>query len=131
MEIFLLICILIISSYIDIKNEVVYSPFNIAISLLAFISNIINGYSKVDIVLGLIFIPLILCFINLIKNNSIGNGDIEFISCMGLYLGYKKQVIAFFIGILAVFLYSFVNKKERYPLIPFLSFGFALIVLIP
>ena len=101
-----------------------------AISLLAFVNNIVNGYTLLNIILGYLVIPLMLCLINYIKSNSIGDGDIEFISSMGIYLGYQKQVLAFFIGILTVFVYSLINKKERYPLIPFLSFGFICVILI-
>lgn len=119
-----------ISCYLDIKDNTVYSPFNISISLLGFSFNVINGYKKVDIILGFSLIPLILTIINMFKNESIGDGDIEFISSMGIFIGYQKQVLAFFIGILLVFIYSFIHKKERYPLIPFLSFGFIIVLLI-
>lgn len=130
MEIFLLLVILLISSYIDIKENVVYSPFNMSISLLSFTFNVVNGYRKADIILGFTLIPLILMIINMFKNESIGDGDIEFISSMGIFIGYQKQVLAFFIGILLVFIYSTIHKKERYPLIPFLSFGFIITLLI-
>ena len=130
MEVFLLFIILVISSYLDYEKNIVYSPFNMAISLLALIHNIINDYNSRDILLGYLLIPLILFLINYVKNNSIGDGDIEFLSSMGIYLGYQKQVIAFFIGILVVFIYSLINKKERYPLIPFLSFGFVITLVI-
>lgn len=130
MEVFLSIFVLAISSYIDIKHHVVYMPFNIVIVLIGFVYNVINKYIIIDILLGYILIPFILIIINIFKKDSIGDGDIEFISSMGIFLGYRRQAIAFFIGILSLFLYSLIYKKERYALIPFLSFGFIVVLLI-
>lgn len=130
MEAFLLITILTISSYIDIKHHIVYMPFNIAIVLIGFVYNVIKKYIIIDVLLGYIFIPFILIIINTFKKDSIGDGDIEFISSMGIFLGYYRQTIAFFIGILSLFIYSLIYKKERYALIPFLSFGFIVVLLI-
>ena len=129
MVIFLLITILFISSFLDIKQEIVYSPFNICIVLLGFVKHISGFYDCLDIVLGYVFIPIILLILNVYKKDSIGYGDIEFISAMGIFLGYKKLVYAFFISVIFLFIYSRIVKKERYPFIPFLSIGFVIVLI--
>ena len=129
MEVYLLIIILFISSFLDIKQEIVYSPFNICIVLLGFVKHISGFYDCLDIILGYIFIPIILLILNAYKKDSIGYGDIEFISAMGIFLGYKKLVYAFFISVIFLFIYSRIVKKERYPFIPFLSIGFVIVLI--
>lgn len=121
---------MIISSYLDIKSYIVYTPLNITILLLAFFKHVFYKENLVNILFGLIVIPLILIILNYIKKDSIGDGDIEYLSALGFYFGYKLEVYAFFIGIFMIFIYSILIKKDKYPLIPFISIGFIAILLI-
>ena len=127
---FLLIIVMIISSYLDIKSYIVYTPLNITILLLAFFKHVFYKENLINIIFGLIVIPLILIILNYIKKDSIGDGDIEYLSALGFYFGYKMEVYAFFIGIFMIFIYSILIKKDKYPLIPFISIGFIAILLI-
>lgn len=122
----LIITIFILSSYIDIKSNNVYSPLNMLILVLGLVKHITSNFNIINILMGISVIPLVLLILNLIKRDSIGLGDIEYISALGFYYGYYIQTISLFISTILLLIYSLLNKKKRYPFIPFLSIGFML-----
>lgn len=130
MDTFIVIYILLISAYIDLKTYYVLVPLNILILIVGLFVHLNEPYELLDVLLGISVLPTILIVINKVQKDSIGNGDIELIASMGFYFGYRKLVISFFIAILSLALYSLFKKKRYYPLIPFLSFSFILILFI-
>ena len=126
----MILIILFISSIIDIKTRYVYSPLNILVLLLGLIKHLTSSFNLIDILLGLTVIPSTLILLNIIKKESIGDGDIEYLSALGFYYGYQIQVLAFFLSVLLIFFYSLFNKKKRYPMIPFISLSYLIVLYI-
>lgn len=120
MRIFIIVIICSILSYQDIKNKLIYSPLN---CLLLLVGLATNNNSNINNILGILLIPIILYLINYLYKQIIGEGDIEFISASGLILGFVNQNIMLFISCLIAYIYMFITKKESIPMIPFLSIG--------
>lgn len=121
----LLIILLLISSYIDIKTNLV----DLRLDILILLISIFNIKSISECFLCLL-LPISLILINIIsKKEVIGYGDIELLFCVSFYLGYKSQVISFFIATLTCFLYSLIKKTSKVAFVPFISFGIIICLL--
>ena len=127
MRIIIIFLICTILSIQDIKYGMIYSPLNCVILLVGFATNNISIINKIS---GLIIIPVILLIINHLHKRIIGEGDIEFISASGLYLGFAKQNILLFISCIMALIYMTITKKESIPMIPFLSIGLIICLLL-
>lgn len=86
--------------------------------------------------LGAILIALPLWIITRLRPDALGEGDVIFMAISGFYLGANGIAYAFLIGILAALLYAIslllwrnANIKTAIPLIPFLSFGIAALMM--
>ncbi len=122
---FFYVVILIFTSFYDLRTKTIPDIIHLLIFLIALI--------KVDLapsILGFIFVPLPFLIPALMKENSIGGGDIKFMAVSGFLLGFKRGVLASIIGlILAVIVSSIyykvnkIDKSESFPLAPFLSIG--------
>ena len=120
-----ILCIILTTQ--DIKYRMIYSPLNCLLLIVGFAT---NNNSFAYSLLGVILIPLILLIINKYYKEIIGDGDIEFISASGLILGFVNQNIMLFISCLIAFIYMFITKKESIPMIPFLSIGLIICLLL-
>jgi len=120
MKYFILVTILLISSYIDIKSKDVYLINNLIIFILGLLN--IND-NLISHLLGLI-IPLILLIIYIFDSSLIGLGDIEFLVASSFYLGYKYAIYQIFIASLLGIVYILISKRKEIAFIPFLSIGF-------
>ena len=75
-------------------------------------------------------------FIVGIVTGGMGGGDIKLMFCIGLLLGYKLVLVAFFFGIILAAVVSIIlvvafgkNRKFGVPLVAFMSFGYLVAVL--
>lgn len=125
----IILLILLVSCILDIKSYIVFTPFNIFILIMGLFKHIATSYNFLDVILGISIIPIILMIINHIKEDSIGNGDIELLSALGFYFGYKYLVVILFMASLTNFLFSLVYPKEKYPFVPFITLGTFLVVI--
>lgn len=123
MDILLILPILIIQSIKDIKSNYINGCLNILLVIIGFIKNILVNESIKEYLLGLIVIPLTLLLLNIIKKDSIGDGDIEYLSAIGFFVGYRNIVISLFISTILLLMYSLYKKKRKYPFIPFITIG--------
>ena len=126
MEIFIIIVCVILSIQ-DIEEQMIYSPLN---SLLLILGLINSNHSIISKICGIVAIPTILFLINKYIKVIIGEGDIEFISAAGLILGFYSQSIMLFISSLLAGIYMLITKKKSIPMIPFLSIGLFLCLLL-
>ena len=127
MRITLVIAICSLLSIQDIKYQMIYSPLNCLLLLVGLATN--NNILVLNI-LGIMLIPIILILINYFYREIIGDGDIEFISAAGLLLGFINQNIMLLITCILSLIYMLITKKKSIPMIPFLSVGLIICLLL-
>lgn len=84
----------------------------------------------VSAVLGLMLVPLPYFIMALLKENSIGGGDIKLMGACGFYLGlqagYVASILGLMLAIIIHFAYSVIGNKKatkNIPLGPYLGAG--------
>ena len=84
----------------------------------------------VSAVLGLMLVPLPYFIMALLKENSIGGGDIKLMGACGFYLGlqagYMASILGLMLAIIIHFAYSMIGDKKvikNIPLAPYLGAG--------
>ncbi len=139
----LLASVLLVLSLIDLDiHEIVHSML-----LLVLVLGVINfvfsffSFSLTDTVwwehlVGAFVISLPL-FLLMIFTGGIGGGDVKLMFCLGLLLGYKLTLVAFFFGIVIAALAAIVlrvafgrGSKYQVALVPFLSLGTMIALLV-
>lgn len=97
----LMISSLIALSVIDFRTYEIPVGFNIFILVLGAIRIITDYHSWPEYVIGLVAVsvPLLLIFYAT-KGRGIGGGDVKLMGAVGLLLGWKLVVLAFFLGCL-------------------------------
>lgn len=97
---------------------------------------LIGGLFEVEFapaLLGLVLVPLPLLAAALIKEGSIGGGDIKLMGACGFMLGVKRGYIALMLGLfLAVMIQAAYAKEENkgFALVPYLAVGCLLALLV-
>lgn len=83
----------------------------------------ILGFFSVSIILGLIYI--------LTKRRGVGGGDIKLMAVSGLMLGWRKNILAFFMGGILALAAFFFRKADsrRFPFGPYLAAGIFISIL--
>ena len=128
--------VLLLLSLIDLDIKEVPHSLLFAVLLLgvmlfvfSFFSFSLTGVAWWEHLVGAVVIALPL-FLLMMFTGGVGGGDVKLMFCLGLLLGYKLTLVAFFFGIIlaalvAVFLRICCGKGGKYqlPLVPFLSFG--------
>ncbi len=121
--------LLLAASYTDIKRREI--PDTVCVIL------VLTGFQKFSFqnLLG-IFVALPFLIAAMLKENSIGGGDIKLTASVGFVLGFWKGIYGLIIGLtLLIFFYiilrvsSIIRKKQvaknlSMPLAPFLGIGF-------
>ena len=114
---YIIFIILLFQSLCDIFNNDVYTIFNISLLLIGVITN----YNHIIYYLiSSLILPIILLLIKLLTN-AIGGGDIEMLFCLGFIFKFNEICLILLIASILNIIYSFINKKEKYAYIPFLS----------
>lgn len=120
-------CILIYASYVDKKFEIVESKTYFLLCIVSIV------YAKELIfyhLIGAVIITApILIFAAL--TNSMGGGDIKFIFLNTMIQGMSKSYFSVMVGFLIVVIHYLIKKlfrrnqkKEKMPLVPYLSIGY-------
>ncbi len=126
-----LISVLIVASFLDIKSLEIPDGVSLWIAALGVISFFIPGLLWWERVLGIFAASLPLFIIFLITDgNAMGMGDIKFMAAAGLLLGYKLALLSLFssaifgsiIGILLI-VSKKKGRKDPIPFVPMLSLG--------
>lgn len=119
----------IYAGIIDYKTREIPNKVHIIILLLS----LININLKQSLI-GLILLPIPFIIPIFIDYNSVGGGDIKLIGAMGAFLGFKKGIIALIISLtLALILNLLIfkkNKKEIFPLAPYMAIGSFITILL-
>lgn len=125
--------ILIVLAVIDIKTKYVYdsviSILGISGVVFILIEFFINKEVNVfNIIFGVIIPSIIVTIFAYFK--SMGWGDVEVIACVGLFLGFKLNMLNLYIsiiiaGIYSIFLIIFrkIYKKQTIAFVPYIAFS--------
>lgn len=119
------IMLLIYAAMIDLKTRTIPDHIPMLIILIGLID-----MEPVSAVLGLIFVPLPYFIMALLKENSIGGGDIKLMGACGFYLGIQAGYVASVLGLMLALIihlaYSVIGNKKatkNIPLGPYLGVG--------
>lgn len=127
----IIIAIMIYASYKDVKTREISDKVHIAIIILS----LLNLNLNFNMVVGLIIVPLPY-LIQGIKYGGIGGGDIKFMGALGFHLGILKGTYAGIIGLtISVVIVSIISRRKKeknmsYPLIPYLTVGAIMMMMI-
>jgi leader peptidase (prepilin peptidase)/N-methyltransferase len=117
--------ILTIAAIIDARTRTVANYIPVLIILIRLIN-----IEPVSAILGMILVPLPFFIMALLKENSIGGGDIKFMGACGFYLGLQAGYMASLFGLLLAIIihliYSMIIGKkinDSIPLVPYLGAG--------
>lgn len=122
------ILILFIASLEDFRTHLVSDKIHVVIFFLG----LLRCCFAVSIV-GMVITAMPFFLAALLSDGKIGGGDVKFMAAVGFYLGASQGVLALMIGLFLAVIYGCVIKKvknEPLPLIPFLSVGSAVALLI-
>ncbi|MDF1616171.1 prepilin peptidase [Petrocella sp. FN5] len=119
------IMLLTYASMIDLRTRTIPDHIPMLIILIGLID-----MEPVSAVLGLILVPLPYFIMALLKENSIGGGDIKLMGACGFYLGlqvgYVASVLGLMLALIIHFAYSVIGNKKvtkNIPLGPHLGAG--------
>ena len=129
----LLLCVIIVISFIDIDTMEIPDGSHFFILALAAGSYLINQPELSSILLGGIVIALPLFLIAWLTHGGIGGGDIKLMAASGLFLGFANTLLAGIIGIIIGGFYAaclmLIKKREGksyMALGPFLALGISI-----
>jgi leader peptidase (prepilin peptidase)/N-methyltransferase len=119
------IMLLTYAAMIDLRTRTIPDHIAMLIILIGLID-----MEPVSAVLGLILVPLPYFIMALLKENSIGGGDIKLMGACGFYLGlqagYVASILGLMLAIIIHFAYSMIGNKKatkNIPLGPYLGAG--------
>jgi leader peptidase (prepilin peptidase)/N-methyltransferase len=133
LTVFIVFAILAAITFIDMDTQYIPPELNILLAVVGVISIwTLPGASIVQRIIGVFVISLPLILIVLVVPDGFGGGDIKLMAAAGVLLGWKGNVIAFFIGLVLGGIYGIYllstrkkGKKEHFAFGPFLSIGIA------
>lgn len=134
LTLFLVYGILTAIAFIDIDTQYIPPVLNIILAVLGILSIwSLPGPTLLERGIGIFCISLPLLCIVLIKPEGFGGGDIKMMAAAGILLGWKANLVAFFIGLIlggAYGAFLLITKKkgkgEHFAFGPFLSIGIAI-----
>lgn len=113
--------ILIFVAYHDARTKEIPDAVHILIILTALI-----GINPINSIVGLIVVPLPFLLIAILKESSIGGGDIKLMGACGFLLGMVGGFFASITGLILALCFNFYKRKgksESFPLAPYLAVG--------
>ena len=115
--------ILLLASFSDIKSRECDDWLHVMIVIVAFIGFELSGMPSM--LLSAFVISLLMILSIFIGKGRIGGADIKLCIASSLVLGLKGSVIGLTLGlVLAILMNIKRNKKEGFPLVPYLATGF-------
>lgn len=128
----LFVAVLIYASYCDIKTRIIPDKVHVMIILLGLIQ-----VSWLDSILGICLVPLPFLVVALLKEGSMGGGDIKLVGACSFFLGFSNGLLGSSVGlafgILVNMLYFWYMKLDytgKVALVPYLGIGFMYNILI-
>ncbi len=131
---FLFTLMLTIITFVDVDTQIIPPVFNVTIFALGVVAIfLVKDVTILARVIGMLCISLPLFLIVLVIPEGFGGGDIKMMFAAGFLLGWKRTVIAFFIGLIVGGLYGGIclirrkyGKKDHFAFGPCLAVGLAL-----
>ena len=115
--------ILLLASFSDIKSRECDDWLHVMIVIVAFVGFEVSAIPSM--LLSSFVISLLMILSIFIGKGRIGGADIKFCIASSLVLGLKGSVIGLTLGlVLAILMNIKRNKKEGFPLVPYLATGF-------
>lgn len=122
----LFIAVLVYASYCDIKTRIIPDKVHVMIILLGLID-----VDWIPSILGLLLVPLPFLVVALVKEGSMGGGDIKFVGACSFYLGVFGGTVGSCVGLgfgilinMLYFGYKNAEYNGKIALIPYLGMGF-------
>ena len=122
----LFVVVLIYASYCDIKTRIIPDKVHVMILLLGLIQ-----VSWLDSILGMLFVPLPFLAVALLKEGSMGGGDIKLVGACSFFLGFSNGLVGSSVGlafgILVNVLYIWCMRLDysgKFALVPYLGIGY-------
>lgn len=105
-EVLVIILFLLVCSYYDIKERVVYTNICVAFFILAIIVELLLGDKGILVILYGILPAIFIFIVSIISNESIGKGDAFIFLIVGIMLGCIDTLIIFVMALLIIVMYS-------------------------
>ncbi|MFA7676202.1 MAG: prepilin peptidase [Candidatus Shapirobacteria bacterium] len=128
---FLIVVLLAFSAGFDWKYMILPDFSTIILIIIAFLGVIFDESNIIPYLLSVLISAGFLLILNLItKGKGMVMGDVKFALFMGLFLGYPKIIIAFYVAFIVGAIYGIIlmifkkaKKKSQVPFGPFLILG--------
>ena len=128
----LIIVLLVFSAVFDLKYMILPDFSTVILIIISFLILLINKENIFLNLLTMLGSAGFLLILNLItKGKGMGMGDVKLAVFMGLFLGYPKIVVTFYVAFIIGAIYGLIlmilkkaNKKSQVPFGPFMILGF-------
>ncbi|MCT4563552.1 MAG: A24 family peptidase [Maledivibacter sp.] len=127
----LFVVVLIYASYCDIKTRIIPDKVHVMIILLGLIR--VNWF---DSILGLLLVPLPFLVVALLKEGSMGGGDIKLVGACSFFFGFSNGLVGSSVGLAFGILvniiyiwYMRLNYTRKIALVSYFGIGYAFVIL--
>ena len=136
---FLWLCVLIEIAWIDHKTMTIPDQCNLLLCLIGMLSVwTMQGLSLSARFLGMTVISIPMILTDLVVPGGFGGGDIKLMAAAGLMLGWRRNITAAILAVMAGGIYALyllitgkADRKDSFAFGPFLCGGLATALLIP
>lgn len=130
---FLFLCVLTVVSFVDMDTMEIPFSLVIAAALMGVLSVLFfPEISFVERVIGIFCVSVPLYLLTVAVPGAFGGGDIKLMAACGIFLGWKLNLLALFLGVMGGGIYGFwllaAKRKKRtdhFAFGPFLCLGMA------
>lgn len=134
----ILVSLLIICSFIDLRNKIIPNKITYPGIILGFILSLFfNHITFTSALLGLLIPAGLLFLIALIFKKGMGMGDVKLVAMIGTFIGWQDTLLSIFIGSLLGSVIGLIligtdsiERRTRIPFGPFISIGTVVMLLI-
>ena len=122
--IYLFVTAVFIIGGIDKEHHIIPDSLILYLSLISILKIIVNAFmeiSAISNIIGFLVIPIILLIINLVlsklnkENFKISFGIIKYLAFLGLFFGFKGQIIIILFMLITVGIVNIFHKYEKIP----------------
>ena len=115
---FFMCAILTVIAFIDWDTMTIYDSTNVIVALAGVVSYFLfDDISWLDRLIGVFVISLPMYLLVLWKEGAFGGGDIKLFAALGIFMGWKLNLLTFFIAVVTGGLYAGIllsrKKKKR------------------
>lgn len=133
---YLFATILLVAGYIDLKTKTIPNYIHVLIILVGLIN--IKWVYIFQSIIGLFVVPLPFLIVSILKENSIGGGDIKLMGAggffLGMYGGFLASIIGLLIAVIINGIYYRIKNKDKtisFALAPYLGIALVFVYIMP